>query len=73
MSEPKEFYTLGDLKLVVSKSKKTDKRFVALVMDLGYTTKYLTFNYVDIAEIVGESTRTLAELPEGVYDITHEE
>ena len=35
-----------------SVSKKTGKFYHCIVVDLGYTEKYLTFNVADIAEIL---------------------
>lgn len=67
----KEFFTNADL-LIVRATGKSGKTYTALVADLGYTRKYLTFDSYVIAEIVGESNKTICELPVGEYPVTHE-
>lgn len=57
-------------KIKVFNSKKDPKNKVfALVCDLGYTTKFLTFNIQDIAEIYGVSVKDLHKLEVGDYQI----
>lgn len=44
---------------VVKKMNKDKKAYIALLVDLGYTQKVLSFNSQDIAEICGISVRDL--------------
>ena len=44
---------------VVKKFNKEKKQYIALVVDLGYAQKYLSFNPQGIAEICGVSVREL--------------
>lgn len=66
------FSTLGELQLVVAKSKKGNL-YRALCINLGYTRKFLVFDASTIAEIVGESVQTIMGLEEGVYEIVYYE
>lgn len=68
----KEFKTNGDLVIVSAISKKTDKPYFALCLDLGYTTKYLTFNAQDIAEICGCSVIEITKLTPGIYPVGYD-
>lgn len=58
------------LKIIISVSKKDiNRKTIALVYDLGYARKYLSFNLQDIAEIYGVSVRELVSYDCGEYII----
>lgn len=46
---------------VVVKNNKAGKKYAALVCDLGYTQKYLSFDSYLCAEILGITVRELME------------
>lgn len=58
------------IKVFMSK-KKEDVKVIALVYDLGYTVKFLTFNQSDIAEICDISVRSLNDLGLGEYELDY--
>lgn len=58
------------VKVFMSK-KKENHKIVALVYDLGYTVKFLTFNQTDVAEICGISVRSLIDLSIGEYELEY--
>ena len=49
---------------VIKKINKNNKSYLALVVDLEYTVKVLSFNPQDIAEICGVSVKELHDLLE---------
>ena len=51
---------MNKLKVVI-KNNKDGKKYAALVCDLGYTQKYLSFDSYLCAEILGISVRELME------------
>lgn len=53
---------MNKLKVVV-KLNKDNKKYAALVCDLGYTQKYLSFDSYLCAEILGITVRELMETP----------
>lgn len=58
-----------DFKVVVANSKKSGQTYIALVADLHYTRKFLSFSRPDIAEMLGMSIVELNALDIGEYDI----
>lgn len=44
---------------VIRKYNKDNKQYIALIVDLGYVRKFLSFNPQEIAEICGLSVREL--------------
>lgn len=59
------------MKLKVIKQISTEKKktYYALVLDLEYTRKYLTFDKYICMELLEKSPRELEELPIGEYII----
>ena len=59
------------MKLIVTKqiSAKNGKTYYALVLDLGYARKYLSFDKYMCMELLEKSPRELEELPLGEYII----
>lgn len=59
------------MKLAVVKQISAEKKrtYYALVLDLGYTRKYLTFDKYMCMELLEKSPRELEELPLGEYII----
>lgn len=59
------------MKLVVTKqnSTKNNKTYYALVMDMGYMRKYLSFDKYLCMELLEKSPREFEELPLGEYII----
>lgn len=57
------------MKLILRKaiSKKSNNPYVALMVDLGYVKKFLSFSANDIAEILGMSVIDLMNKPDGDY------
>lgn len=51
-------------------SKKSGKLVSALCADLGYTTKYISFDVDLLAELLALSRFEFANLPAGVYTVT---
>lgn len=59
------------MKLIVIKqiSAKNNKPYYALVLELGYARKYLSFDKYMCMELLEKSPRELEELPLGEYII----
>lgn len=59
------------MKLIVTKqiATKNNKTYYALVMDMGYMRKYLSFDKYLCMELLEKSPRELEELPLGEYII----
>jgi hypothetical protein len=55
---------------VIKKANKAGRDYLALVVDLGYAVKVLSFNPQDIAEICGVSVRELYQLLERENSLT---
>lgn len=55
---------------IVKKLNKAKKSYIALLVDLGYTQKVLSFNPQDIAEICAISVKELNDLLDRNNEIT---